>query len=169
MKTQVFKNSEPVKSSESLMVFTMIVFWGLLLFASENSYVLFKNGKFILQAKPENGLQFEKMNKPENAVENENSTIQNPALEIEGFLLTMYDARLRLSNQVVEEVKKHFQQMVFETIIQRNIKLSEAPSYGKPVVLYDAASTGSTNYINLAREVLQRNNMTKMDNKEKQF
>lgn len=93
----------------------------------------------------------------------------NTALEIEGFLLTMYDARLRLSNQVVEEVKKHFQQMVFETIIQRNIKLSEAPSYGKPVVLYDAASSGSTNYINLAREVLQRNNMTKIDNKDKQF
>jgi len=84
----------------------------------------------------------------------------NPDLQIEGFLLTMYDARLRLSNQVVEEVKKHFQQMVFETIIQRNIKLSEAPSYGKPVILYDAASTGSANYINLARELLQKNNMT---------
>lgn len=84
----------------------------------------------------------------------------NPELQIEGFLLTMYDARLRLSNQVVEEVKKHFQQMVFETIIQRNIKLSEAPSYGKPVILYDAASTGSANYINLARELLQKNNMT---------
>jgi chromosome partitioning protein len=81
----------------------------------------------------------------------------NPALKIEGFLLTMYDARLRLSNQVVDEVKKHFQQMVFETIIQRNIKLSEAPSYGKPVILYDAASTGSANYLNLAREVLQKN------------
>lgn len=83
----------------------------------------------------------------------------NPELQIEGFLLTMYDARLRLSNQVVEEVRKHFQQMVFETIIQRNIKLSEAPSYGKPVILYDAASTGSANYINLARELLQKNNM----------
>jgi hypothetical protein len=89
MKTQVFKNSEPVKSSESLMVFTMIVFWGLLLFASENSYVLFKNGKFNLQVKPKNGLQFEKMNKPENAVENENSTIQNPALEIEFSMAKM--------------------------------------------------------------------------------
>lgn len=91
----------------------------------------------------------------------------NPELQIEGFLLTMYDARLRLSNQVVEEVKKHFQQMVFETIIQRNIKLSEAPSYGKPVVLYDAASTGSANYINLARELLQKNNMTSIDYEHK--
>lgn len=80
----------------------------------------------------------------------------NPELEIEGFLLTMYDARLRLSNQVVEEVRKHFQQMVFETIIQRNVKLSEAPSYGKPVVLYDASSTGSANYLNLAREMIQK-------------
>ncbi len=93
----------------------------------------------------------------------------NTALEIEGFLLTMYDARLRLSNQVVEEVKKHFQQMVFETIIQRNVKLSEAPSYGKPVILYDAVSAGSTSYVNLAREVLQRNSMTKIDSKEKQI
>ncbi len=83
----------------------------------------------------------------------------NTQLQIEGFLLTMYDARLRLSNQVVDEVKKHFQQMVFETIIQRNIKLSEAPSYGKPVILYDAASSGSTNYINLAKELLQKNGM----------
>ncbi|MGE0076785.1 MAG: ParA family protein [Bacteroidales bacterium] len=91
----------------------------------------------------------------------------NPELQIEGFLLTMYDARLRLSNQVVEEVKKHFQQMVFETIIQRNIKLSEAPSYGKPVILYDAASTGSANYVNLARELLQKNNMTNIDNGQK--
>ncbi|NVO08715.1 MAG: ParA family protein [Bacteroidales bacterium] len=93
----------------------------------------------------------------------------NTTLEIEGFLLTMYDARLRLSNQVVDEVKKHFQQMVFETIIQRNIKLSEAPSYGKPVILYDAVSTGSANYVNLARELLQRNSMTKIDSKEKQI
>ncbi len=86
----------------------------------------------------------------------------NPDLKIEGFLLTMYDARYRLSNQVVDEVKKHFQQMVFDTIIQRNIKLSEAPSYGKPVILYDAASTGSANYLNLAREMLQKNSMTEM-------
>jgi len=91
----------------------------------------------------------------------------NPSLEIEGFLLTMYDARLRLSNQVVEEVKKHFHQMVFETIIQRNVKLSEAPSYGKPVILYDAVSAGSTSYVNLARELLQRNSMTKIDSTTK--
>lgn len=81
----------------------------------------------------------------------------NTDLEIEGFLLTMYDARLRLSNQVVDEVKKHFQQMVFDTIIQRNIKLSEAPSYGKPVVLYDAESKGSINYLNLAKEIIEKN------------
>ena len=85
----------------------------------------------------------------------------NPDLQIEGFLLTMYDSRLRLSNQVVDEVKKHFQQMVFNTIIQRNIKLSEAPSYGKPVILYDAASSGSAKHLNLARELLQKNG--KMD------
>ncbi len=91
----------------------------------------------------------------------------NPDLQIEGFVLTMYDPRLRLSNQVVEEVRKHFQQMVFETIIQRNIKLSEAPSFGKPVVIYDAESKGSVNYLNLARELLQKNNDTRIDNKEK--
>ncbi len=81
----------------------------------------------------------------------------NPELEIEGFLLTMYDGRLRLSNQVVQEVRQHFETMVFDTIIQRNIKLSEAPSYGKPVVLYDANSKGAINYLNLAREILQNN------------
>ncbi|MBN1599547.1 MAG: ParA family protein [Bacteroidales bacterium] len=81
----------------------------------------------------------------------------NTDLEIEGFVLTMYDARLRLSNQVVDEVRKHFQQMVFDTIIQRNIKLSEAPSFGKPVVLYDAESKGSVNYLNLARELITNN------------
>lgn len=91
----------------------------------------------------------------------------NPDLEIEGFLLTMYDSRLRLSNQVVEEVKKHFQQMVFETIIQRNIKLSEAPSFGKPVIMYDANSAGSLNHLNLARELLQKNDQTKISNTEK--
>ncbi len=91
----------------------------------------------------------------------------NPDLEIEGFVLTMYDVRLRLSNQVVEEVRKHFQQMVFDTIIQRNIKLSESPSFGKPVVLYDADSKGSVNYLNLARELLQKNNETKISNEEK--
>lgn len=81
----------------------------------------------------------------------------NPELEIEGFLLTMYDPRLRLSNQVVDEVKKHFQQMVFETIVQRNIKLSESPSFGKPCILYDAESKGTLNYLNLAREIMQKN------------
>ena len=80
----------------------------------------------------------------------------NQQLEIEGFLLTMYDSRLRLANQVVEEVTRHFQQMVFNTIIQRNIKLSEAPSYGQPAILYDAESRGTVNYLNLARELLER-------------
>lgn len=78
----------------------------------------------------------------------------NKELEIEGFLLTMYDSRLRLSNQVVDEVRKHFQQMVFETIIQRNIKLSEAPSFGQPALLYDAESRGAVNYLNLAKELI---------------
>ncbi len=91
----------------------------------------------------------------------------NPELEIEGFLLTMYDSRLRLSNQVVDEVRKHFQQMVFETIIQRNIKLSEAPSFGKPALMYDASSRGAINHLNLARELLQKNEKTKISNAEK--
>ncbi len=91
----------------------------------------------------------------------------NPELEIEGFLLTMYDARLRLSNQVVDEVRKHFQQMVFETIIQRNVKLGEAPSFGKPAVLYDAESRGAVNHLNLARELLQKNDQTRIKNAEK--
>ncbi|HOO98551.1 MAG TPA: AAA family ATPase [Bacteroidales bacterium] len=80
----------------------------------------------------------------------------NTSLVIEGFLLTMYDSRLRLSNQVAEEVNKHFQQMVFRTIIQRNVKLSEAPSFGQPAILYDAESRGSVNYLNLAREVIEK-------------
>ncbi|MDX9882516.1 MAG: AAA family ATPase [Prolixibacteraceae bacterium] len=91
----------------------------------------------------------------------------NPELEIEGFLLTMYDSRLNLANQVHEEVKKHFQEMVFDTLIQRNIKLSEAPSYGKPVILYDANSRGSQSYMELAREILQNNEMTRIKNSEK--
>jgi chromosome partitioning protein len=81
----------------------------------------------------------------------------NTDLEIEGFLLTMYDARLRLANQVAEEVKSHFQDMVLKTIISRNIKLSEAPSYGEPVVVYDADSKGAINYLNLAKEVIEKN------------
>jgi chromosome partitioning protein len=84
----------------------------------------------------------------------------NTDLEIEGILLTMYDTRLRLSNQVVEEVKTHFQQMVFDTIIQRNTKLGEAPSFGETIIMHDAFSKGAINYLNLAREVLQKNNMT---------
>lgn len=91
----------------------------------------------------------------------------NPDLEIEGFLLTMYDSRLRLSNQVLEEVRKHFQQMVFDTIIQRNIKLSEAPSFGKPVLMYDVNSKGSIDHLNLARELLQKNEKTRIKNAER--
>ena len=91
----------------------------------------------------------------------------NPDLEIEGFLLTMYDNRLRLSNQVYEEVTRHFQSMVFNTIISRNIKLGEAPSYGKPVVLYDANSKGSLNHLSLARELLQKNGLTQISETEK--
>jgi chromosome partitioning protein len=84
--------------------------------------------------------------------------IHNPNLDIEGLLLTMYDSRLRLSNQVVEEVKKHFQNMVFNTIIQRNVRLSEAPSYGESIIAYDATSKGAVNYINLANEILKNHN-----------
>lgn len=83
--------------------------------------------------------------------------IHNPDLDIEGLLLTMYDARLRLSNQVVEEVQKHFSEMVFETIIQRNVRLSEAPSFGETIINYDATSKGATNYLNLAHEVIKKN------------
>jgi chromosome partitioning protein len=81
----------------------------------------------------------------------------NPTLDIEGVLLTMYDSRLRLSNQVVEEVKKHFIQKAFKTIINRNVRLSEAPSYGKPVIIYDAISIGARNYIDLANEIIENN------------
>ena len=91
----------------------------------------------------------------------------NTNLEIEGILMTMYDGRLRLCNQVVSEVRKHFEDIVFNTIIHRNSKLSEAPSVGKPVVLYDANSKGSVNYLNLAKEVLQKNNMTKIKQEER--
>jgi chromosome partitioning protein len=91
----------------------------------------------------------------------------NPALEIEGILLTMYDLRLRLSNQVVEEVKTHFQSMVFDTIIQRNTKLGEAPSFGETIIMHDASSKGAINYLNLAREVLQKNGLTQIDENEK--
>ncbi|MEX2349877.1 MAG: AAA family ATPase [Flavobacteriaceae bacterium] len=83
--------------------------------------------------------------------------IHNPALDIEGLLLTMYDSRLRLSNQVVEEVKKHFDEMVFKTIIQRNVRLSEAPSYGESIITYDAGSKGANNYLSLAEEIIIKN------------
>ncbi|AVR45948.1 chromosome partitioning protein ParA [Christiangramia fulva] len=83
--------------------------------------------------------------------------IHNNKLDIEGLLLTMYDSRLRLSNQVVEEVKKHFNEMVFETIIQRNVRLSEAPSYGESIINYDASSKGASNYLSLAHEIIKKN------------
>lgn len=81
----------------------------------------------------------------------------NPRLEIEGFLLTMYDSRLRLANQIYDEVKRHFQELVFKTVIQRNVKLSESPSHGLPVILYDADSTGSKNHLALAKEIINKN------------
>jgi len=87
----------------------------------------------------------------------------NNKLEIEGILLTMYDMRLRLSNQVVDDVKLHFQDIVFDTIIQRNTKLGEAPSFGLPVLHHDATSKGAINYLNLAREILQRNGIVNTD------
>lgn len=91
----------------------------------------------------------------------------NTSLEIEGILMTMYDGRLRLCNQVVSEVRRHFDDIVFHTIIHRNSKLSEAPSVGKPVILYDGNSKGSVNYLNLAKEILQKNDMTKIKNEER--
>ena len=83
--------------------------------------------------------------------------IHNPELDIEGLLLTMYDSRLRLSNQVVEEVQKHFNDMVFKTIIQRNVKLSEAPSFGESIIGFDATSRGAANYLSLAEEIINKN------------
>ncbi len=91
----------------------------------------------------------------------------NPELQIEGILMTMYDGRLRLCNQVVAEVRRHFEEMVFTAIIHRNTKLSEAPSFGKPVILYDADSKGSVNYLHLAKEILQKNNLTKINQADK--
>lgn len=93
----------------------------------------------------------------------------NPELEIEGILLTMYDPRLRLSNQVVDEIKKHFENIVYDTIIHRNTRLGEAPSFGKPAIMYDAESKGSVNYMNLVREILQRNNATNIPDAEKEL
>jgi len=91
----------------------------------------------------------------------------NPQLVIEGILMTMYDGRLRLCNQVVNEVRKHFDEMVFSTIIHRNTRISEAPSVGKPVILYDGQSKGAINYLNLAKEILQKNDMTKIKQEER--
>ena len=91
----------------------------------------------------------------------------NTSLEIEGILMTMYDGRLRLCNQVVSEVRRHFDEIVFSTIVHRNSKLSEAPSVGKPVILYDGNSKGSVNYLNLAKEILQRNNLTRIPQEER--
>lgn len=93
----------------------------------------------------------------------------NPFLDIEGILLTMYDNRLNLSRQVAEEVKTHFQQMVFETVINRNTKLGEAPSFGKSIMIHDINSVGAVNYLNLAREILQKNEMTRIKSSEKQI
>jgi chromosome partitioning protein len=93
----------------------------------------------------------------------------NTELQIEGILMTMYDGRLRLSNQVVEEIKNHFEELVFNTIIHRNTKLGEAPSFGKPALMYDIDSTGAVNYLNLAKEILQKNNLTKIKNEDKIF
>lgn len=93
----------------------------------------------------------------------------NTNLQIEGILMTMYDGRLRLCNQVVAEVRRHFDELVFQTIVHRNTRLSEAPSVGKPVVLYDAESKGAINYLNLAKEILQKNDLTKMSRAERTF
>lgn len=93
----------------------------------------------------------------------------NTELDIEGIVLTMYDTRLRLANQVVDEVKTHFQELVFNTIIHRNTRLGEAPSFGETIIMHDATCKGSINYLNFAREVLQKNDLTKMKNKDKQL
>ncbi|MCB0477892.1 MAG: ParA family protein [Crocinitomicaceae bacterium] len=93
----------------------------------------------------------------------------NKELEIEGIVLTLYDTRLRLANQVVEEVKTHFQDLVFDTIIHRNTRLGEAPSFGETIVMHDASCKGSINYLNFAREILQKNDMTKLEQKSKKM
>jgi chromosome partitioning protein len=91
----------------------------------------------------------------------------NPELGIEGILLTMYDTRLRLANQVVEEVRTHFQDLVLNTIIHRNTRLGEAPSFGESIIMHDATNKASVNYLNLAREVLQRNQLTQVKNEDR--
>jgi chromosome partitioning protein len=94
--------------------------------------------------------------------------IHNPELDIEGLLLTMYDSRLKLSNQVVEEVKTHFGNMVFETVIQRNVRLSEAPSFGESILDYDATSKGAVNYLNLADELIRKNDQQNIETNEEE-
>ena len=91
----------------------------------------------------------------------------NTDLSMEGILLTMYDTRLRLANQVVDEVRMHFQEMVFDTIVHRNTRLGEAPSFGETIIMHDASCKGSVNYLNLAREILQKNEMTRLRDEEK--
>jgi len=93
----------------------------------------------------------------------------NNDLDVEGILLTMFDSRLRLAKQVVQDVRLHFEKIVFNTIIHRNTRLGEAPSFGEPIMLHDINSKGSTNYINLSKEILQRNDMTKIANKDKKI
>jgi chromosome partitioning protein len=93
----------------------------------------------------------------------------NTTLEIEGILLTMYDPRLRLSNQVVDEIRRHFENIVFDTIIHRNTRLGEAPSFGKPAIVYDAESKGSVNYMSLVRELLHRNNLMSLPEADNEF
>ena len=93
----------------------------------------------------------------------------NTDLDMEGIVLTMYDTRLRLANQVVDEVKMHFLDLVFDTIIHRNTRLGEAPSFGETIIMHDATCKGSINYLNFAREILQKNDLTKMKNKDKQL
>ncbi|MFN5444671.1 MAG: ParA family protein [Crocinitomicaceae bacterium] len=91
----------------------------------------------------------------------------NENLEIEGILLTMYDSRTRLSNQVVDEVKTHFQDLVFDTVVHQATKLAEAPSFGETIIMHDASSKGAINYLNLAREIIQKNDVSKISNQEK--
>ncbi len=91
----------------------------------------------------------------------------NPELSIEGILMTMFDVRLRLNNQIAAEIRRHFEDMVFDTMIHRNSRLSEAPSVGKPVILYDADSKGSKNYLDLAKEILQKNDLTRIKQSER--
>ncbi|MCX6273247.1 MAG: AAA family ATPase [Bacteroidetes bacterium] len=93
----------------------------------------------------------------------------NKELQVEGILLTMYDNRLRLAKQVMDDVRTHFEELVFDTVIHRNIKLGEAPSFGETIMMYDVQSKGATNYLNLAREILQKNELTRINHQDKQI